>query len=126
MSENVKVDGLNDLVRSIERFNEASRTIEAAARSMNDAAEKMRTVLRDFDYTVTCHQQFMDGWVESLRNELEDILPVGGETLKVRVVTENGEDVFNEVEVDWQDEGTRASTRSTMPSPGCLGEELVD
>ena len=125
MSESVKVDGLNDLVRSIERFNEASRTIEAAARSMNDAAEKMKGVLRDFDYTITCHQRFMDGWVERLRGELEDILPTGDEVLKVRVVTEEGRDVFEEVDVDWE-ESPRQSTRSTVPSPGCLGEELVD
>lgn len=125
MSENVKVDGLNDLVRSIERFNEASRTLEAAARSMNDAAEKMRGVLRDFDYTIMCHQRFMDGWVERLRGELEDILPVGGEILKVHVVTEEGKSVFEEIDVDLED-GVCQSTRSTVPSPGCLGEELVD
>jgi hypothetical protein len=125
MSDSVKVNGLDDLVRAVERFNEASRTIEKAAQNMNDAAEKMRAVLRDFDYTITCHQRFMGSWVENLRNELEDILPVADAPLKVRVVTEEGQDVFSEIDVDWE-ESPRPSTRSTVPSPGCLGEELVD
>lgn len=115
MSE-TKLDGVAELARSISQFQAAAQTMDAAARNMSDAADKMRTVLRDFDYTVGCHQRFMEGWLQNLRNSLEEILPIPGEPVIVKLAKEEI------VDLEAYTEGlpTPLSDRPTMPSPTCV------
>lgn len=98
-----------------EKLQSAATELRQAATAMSDAAEKMRQVLRDYDYTITCHQRFMSNWLSDLQESLQDLLPSEENPMVVKLLHEKDEAPLS----------SYPSDRPTMPVP-FGGEELSD
>lgn len=117
MTDYVTLLGAEDVARASSNIRQAADTLSNAASMMNDAAEKMRRVLGDFDFTISNHQRFMDSWLSQLREDLQDLLPSLEDPLDVRIVKDPDDEPEEQKPVE------RGSDRPTMPSPGCIEEE---
>lgn len=103
-----------------EEVAQAGRNIVAAASEMSraavvmsESADRMERAQKDLDFSLIGHQRYLDSWLDNLRSVLEDLLPIAGEPIDVRVV--NGEEA--DAAADQVAADHRVEATSDIPPP---------